>query len=291
MYKQIHNKSSKKSFKKRYSNNLQLGGIPIENVNNQITSQNSMGSVLNKKISFILQSITKYAAKTIDGFIDPTLTEKSLKDITPNIHQNVETLRKFLLVVSSDDAEMKQLIKKTVVLFSKYLTEVLNESQPEVDIAINKFWSTFNNIAEKSATGFTNASLTAAYAALAEIPGIGGFIVLLGSGGKFFNTDMLIANEVVDGANEMKDTVENMTAISNKYIEKYKPEIENIHNEYLNKAEKYSSNYANIEKDLTIPSKIDSVKMTGGKKKSKNTLKRIINSFKIFTRKHRHTIK
>lgn len=255
-----------------------------------VTSPNSPGSILNKKIAGVLQLITKYAVKTIDGYVDPSLAEKSLKSITPNIQKNIETLRNFLMIVKNDDdGKLKEIIKDTISLFSKYLVEVLEESQPDVDIATNKVWQTINDVAEKSGAGFSNASLTTVYAALAEIPGIGGFIVLFGSAGKFFNTGAIIAKEIMDGTNEIKMITDRMITLLNKYIEKYKPKFDMLYNDYndiLKKSADTQAAMANIvsvadEKQFNAP-----LVKGGGRKKSKNTLKRILSSFNHFTRKN-----
>ena len=245
------------------------------------TSPNSPGSILNKKIAGVLQLVTKYAVKTIDGYVDPSLAEKSLKSITPNIQKNIETLRNFLMIVKNDDdGKLKEIIKDTISLFSKYLVEVLEESQPDVDNATEKLWKTINEVAEKSGAGFSNASLTTVYAALAEIPGIGGFIVLFGSAGKFFNTGAIIAKEIMDGTNEFKMITDRMITSLNKYIEKYRPKFELLYNDYADIVKKSADAQATLAKGLSAP-----VLKGGSRKKSKNTMKRILDSFNHFTRK------
>ena len=271
-----------RSFKNINNNDYRhRGGNPPEQ---NITPPNSSGSILTEITMNILQLISKYAAKTIDVFIDPSLTEKTFESITPNIQQNIKTLKNFLMIANADDAEMRELIKKTIVLFSKYLVEVLEESQPEVDILIEKIWKAFNNVASKSAVGFTNASLTAAQAALAEIPGVGGFIILISAAGKMFNADAVIANEIMNGANDMKNVTVRLKLLLNKYIEKYKPEIESLYNGYINILKKYANTQETLAKGLPVAN-VSLVK-GGGRKKSKNTLKRIFYSFNNFTRKN-----
>lgn len=224
----------------------------------------------------------KKASLLTDSFLslimDKTILDAPLSELTPNLNKKIISLAHYLKAIA-DDPEQLKLVKETAEEFTSAGIDIIKAIKPSLERITNKVVETADEVGNEAAVGLSKTFKTMAEAVIAEIPWIGGIIILMSSFGTGFNSAAKITQQSVNASKEISTDFNNMREQTSNILNNHLPSL-TTKIEQLTNVNPSTNKPVNKEEEERRLAELQAQNKKGGKiKNSTVRINKLLNKF------------
>jgi hypothetical protein len=205
-------------------------------------------------------------------------------EISNVVNKKVNIYSRYLEKLLDDPDHIKNMQSVSLQLakitgeFTEIAGEVIKAVEPSILDFINKLEESAKKISDKSADGIVRTGTSLIQSIFAEIPGLGGIIDLIITGGIAFNSYMKVVKIATNEGNAITEDFKEIVNVLQTLLDKKKASITGL----LNKFDEATTMPSIPKVSLPLPKLETSYPMSGGAlaKKHKNIQKKIMRTSK-----------
>jgi hypothetical protein len=205
-------------------------------------------------------------------------------EISNVVNKKVNIYSRYLEKLLDDPVHIKNMQSVSLQLakitgeFTEIAGEVIKAVEPSILDFIKKLEDSAKNVSHESAEGIVRTGTSLIQSIFAEIPGLGGIIDLIITGGVAFNSYMKVVKIATNEGNAITEDFKEIVNVLQTLLDKKKASITGL----LNKFDEATTMPSIPEVSLPLPKLETSYPMSGGAlaKKYKNIQKKIMRTSK-----------